>query len=201
MRTRRGARWYDPVCARQLAAGAGFQRWQKTESGVIMEANARTRGMYREDARRGRPISEVEARARLEWGHSPDRVIAHLVQRGESPPEAASLVSRLHADREESLQRRYACVAIASTGLFALGLVAIGLEPFSADRPSSSKNGGPLEFILHYSLAGIGIAACIAGIVAIIVAIGGVAYGGVSWLFLRRHRSRETIINRFSTIE
>jgi hypothetical protein len=160
---------------------------------------ARIRGMYREDARRVRPTSEVDARARLEWGHSPDRVIAHLVQRGESPPEAASLVTQLHADRADSLRRRYAAVAIVSAGLIALGLVAIGLDLYFADRPWSSKqNGGAPEFILRYSVGGIGTAA---GIVAVIVGIAGVAYGGGSWLFLRRHRSRETTINHFDTIE
>jgi hypothetical protein len=146
--------------------------------------------------------SEVEARARLEWGHSPDRVIAHLVQQGDPPPEVASLVSQLHADRADLMRRRYAGVAIASAGLIALGLVAIGLDPYSADRPSSSKQeGGAVEFILRYSLELIGPVASAAGIVAIIVGIAGVAYGGGSWLFLRRHRGRETTIKQFNTIE
>jgi hypothetical protein len=158
--------------------------------------------MYREDARRVRSNSEVDARARLEWGHSPDRVIAHLVQQGAPAPATASLVSQLHADRADSLRRRYAGVAIASAGLIALGLVAIGLEPYSADRPSSSKqDGGALEFILRYSVEWIGAAACIVGIIAIIVGIVGVAYGSVSWLFVRRRRRRETTINQFHTIE
>jgi hypothetical protein len=158
--------------------------------------------MYRQDARRVRLASEVDARARLEWGHSPHRVIAHLVQQGDPAPATACLVSQLHADRADSLRRRYAGVAIASAGLIALGLVAIGLDPFSADRPSSSKqDGGALEFILRYSVEWLGAAACVAGIVAIIVGICGVAFGGVSWLFVRRHRGRETTINQFDTIE
>jgi hypothetical protein len=152
--------------------------------------------MYREDARRVRPTSEVDARARLEWGHLPDRVIAHLVQQGDPAPATASLVSQLHADRADSLRRFYAGVAIASAGLIALGLVAIGLEPYSADRPSSSKqDGGALEFILHNSVEWIGAAACVAGVIAIIVGIVGVGYGGVSWLFIRRQQARETTVN------
>jgi hypothetical protein len=105
------------------------------------------RGMYRQDARQDRLASVVDAQARLEWGHSPDRVVAHLVQRGDFPPEAASLVSQLHADRASAQRRRYARVAVAPAALIAAGLVgsrwistllvALRVQPPSASPLSS----------------------------------------------------------------
>jgi hypothetical protein len=151
----------------------------------------RGRNPYRDEAPRER--STVDARARLEWGHSPEAVVRDLVQSGFSAREAAEVVCDFQAEQVASQLRWhkaavFGCAALAASGV---GLTVLNIL-VAARIWDEAHDVGQLAFVLGYQLNrytwGVGVFAIILGLIGIPSFAGG-------WFAVARARQKMRVSN------